>query len=411
MVGKVSLLMVMGFSLIFLVFGHNFNSVSNRSVDNFVDYYNGKSAHNLARSGANMAANAIFFDQSWTSGYSDIQMNGGVINVNIQTSTTGLNTRKIISTGTYNGETATIEVILAPTRFSKYAYYSVEEGSNIWWTDKDTVFGPFHTEDNLRADNHPVFGVVGYSTTIKGNLIYKDNEASDAPEFHGLFQTGFSDTLTTNGIQPLRDAAADKGYEITKTNVTDTVYLTFKNDSVQVKKGFFQPTTTYKTDVIARNGVIYAQGMDIRLKGTVEGQFSIVSDGNIYIDDDLIYKDNPLINKDSNDLLGIISQKNVYITDNDATKNIKINGAIYCQDGGFGAENYKSRSVDGDIHLLGGITQHTRLAVGQYSTDHSGNTTITSGFNKRYRYDDRLMTLYPPFFPTAGGFSIVSWKE
>ena len=411
MVGKVSLLLVMGFSLIFLVFGHNFNSMSNGSVDNFVDYNKSINAYNLARSGANMAADAIFFDHNWTSGYPDVHMNGGTINVSVQILNAGQDIRQITATGTYNGETDTIEVILAPTRFSKYAYYSVDEGSNIWWTANDTVFGPFHTEDNLRVDNHPVFGVEGYSTTIGGHLIYQDNELSDRPELHGSFQTGFSDTLTTNGLQPLRDAAAQDGYEITKSHSTDTVYITFKNDSIQVKKGYFQTITTYKTSEIAPNGVIYAQGMDIRLKGTVEGQYSVVSDGNIYIDDDIVYKNNPLINTNSIDLLGIVSKKNVYITDNDATQNIKIDGAIYCQNGGFGAEKYDTRSVDGDIHILGGITQHTRLAVGTFLTDSHGHTTITHGFNKRYHYDQRLTTLYPPFFPTGGGFSIVSWKE
>ncbi len=448
MVGKVSLLLVMGFSLIFLVFGHNFNSVSNRSVDNFVDYYNGANSHNLARSGANMAANNLFFDMNWTQGYSDVHLNGGTIDVAIQVLDAGQNIRKITSTGTYNGETSTVEVILSPTRFSRFAYYSVDEGSNIWWTDKDTVFGPFHTEDDLRADNHPVFGVEGYSTTIRGHLVYKDNKQSDKPEFHGTFQDGYPDTLTTNGIQPLREAAADSGLELKQTHTTvnktvqtwisghyeringrlvyvaghyenttvyvtsiDTVYLTFMNDSINVKKGYNGADTTYKTKEAAPNGVIYAQGMNMRVKGTVEGQFSIVSDGFIYLDDDIVYKHNPQTDLNSTDLLGIVAQDSVMITNNDDTRNIKIDAAIYCQEGGFGAADYKTRSVDGDIHLLGGITQHTRKAVGTYSTDHSGHTSISSGFNKRYRYDTRLSKMFPPYFPTGGGFSIISWKE
>jgi len=243
--------------------------------------------------------------------------------------------------------------------------------------------------------------------------------------------------LVTNGLQPLRDAAADDGYKInlssttttttwwdclhwgspheytscgwgvTRTNTTtvlDTVYITFLQDSVKIKMGYNKPDTTYRTSDIAPNGVIYAEGMDIRLQGTVEGQYSVLSDGTIHIDDDIVYKTDPKIDPSSTDLLGILAQENIYITDNNATTNIKIQGALYCQDGGFGAENYNTRSVDGDINLLGGMTQHIRRAVGTFGgTPH--------GFNKKYRYDERLKRLHPPFFPTTQGFSIVSWKE
>jgi hypothetical protein len=444
MVGKASLLLVMGFSVLFLIFGYNFNGMSNQSVDNFTDYYKQTMAHNLASSGANLAANAVFLDNNWTTGYSNVQMNGGVINVSVQIVNAAQNVRKIVSVATYEGESDSAEVILSPSRFSQFAYYSEDEGGTIWWTGKDTVFGPFHTQDDMRAYNHPVFGVVGYRTTSKGKLIYYKDQKSDQPVFHGSFQTGVDEPLPSDGLQPLRDAAVDGGDKITQSTSTtttteqhwvnggwervngrwqytaghyedvittttsvDTVYITFIKDSVQIKLGIAKPATTYKSSEIAPNGVIYAQGMDVRLKGTVQGQYSVVSDGNIYLDDDILYKTDPKNNPNSTDLLGIVSQNNVYITDNNATKNIKIDAAIYCQNGGFGAENYSSRSVDGDINLLGGITQHIRRAVGTFG---SGNN-ITSGFNKRYHYDSRLMQMFPPFFPTTGGFSIVSWKE
>ena len=448
MIGKASLLLIMGFSAIFLVFGYNFNSMSNRTVENFSDYYKETIAHNLASSGANLASNAVFVDNNWTTGYSNIHMNGGIINVNVQIINAAQNIKKITSLATFEGEVDTVEVILSPSRFSQFAYYSENEGNNIWWTAKDSVFGPFHTQDNLRVDNHPVFGVVGYRTTIRGSLIYHDNENSDKPVFHGSFQNGVDEPLPSNGLQPLRDAADDDGYKITQSTSStttteqhwidshwervhgswqyisghyenvittstsvDTVYITFIQDSVKVKLGISKPSSTYRTSEIAPNGVIYAQGMDVRVKGTIGGQFTVVGDGNIYLDDDILYAHDPKTNPASTDLLGIVAQNNVYITNNSATQNIKIDAAIYCQEGGFGAEDYDTRSVGGNINLLGGITQNIRRAVGTYTTDYWGNLSIQHGFNKRYRYDERLMQMFPPFFPTTGGFSIVSWKE
>ncbi len=109
--------------------------------------------------------------------------------------------------------------------------------------------------------------------------------------------------------------------------------------------------------------------MDVRLKGTVEGQYSVVSDGNVYLDDDIVYNTNPRTHPNSTDLLGIVAQNRVLITDNDATQNINIDAAIYCQVAGFGTNNYSGRSVDGNINLFGGITQNIRQALGQYTTD------------------------------------------
>lgn len=85
---------------------------------------------------------------------------------------------------------------------------------------------------------------------------------------------------------------------------------------------------------------------------------------------------------------------------------INIQAAIYAGKEGFGAENYASRSVSGNIILLGGITQLTRRAVGTFNW--SGPA---SGFSKRYKYDERLLLASPSFFPGTGKFEIVSWFE
>ena len=70
--GKALVLVISCFSLIFLVIAQNFGSVSNRSVDNYVDYYNESVAHNIAVSGANIAANEIYIDPTWDDGYNNI---------------------------------------------------------------------------------------------------------------------------------------------------------------------------------------------------------------------------------------------------------------------------------------------------------------------------------------------------
>jgi len=69
MSGKATLLVVAGFSLIFLVLGKNLGDISTRAVDNSVEYYVSTTAHDMAVSAANIAASKIFFDNDWDDGF------------------------------------------------------------------------------------------------------------------------------------------------------------------------------------------------------------------------------------------------------------------------------------------------------------------------------------------------------
>jgi hypothetical protein len=129
--------------------------------------------------------------------------------------------------------------------------------------------------------------------------------------------------------------------------------------------------------------------------------------GKIYLDDDIVFNQDPIHYPNSTDLLGIIAKNEVLITDNPANhSDINIDASIYTETGGFGADNYKYRPVSGNINLRGGIIQHTRRAVGTFS---GGGPS--SGFAKRYSYDERLRIASPPGFPGTGSYEIVAWLE
>ena len=404
--GKAVLLLVVGFGLVFLVVTQNFGSIANSAVDNLVEYTNETVAHDIAVSEANMAANAIFLNNSWTAGYNNIDFNDGKLNVNVQIVNAFKNIRKIISQGTFGGITRKVEVTLSPSKFSKFAYYSVSEGSNIWWTKNDTVWGPFHTQDYIRAYRHPVF----YGkTTTKKKVIYYDSKSKDEPRFYGGFEQGIDLPLPSDGLSPIETEADNGGYKFTNK---DTVYLTFAADSIQFKFKYSDPYTTVLASSFAPNGVIFAKDAILRIKGTVKGLYTVAasgsgSKGTIYIDDDIVYSKDPRIYPNSSDLLGIVAKNNVLITDNIPNiTDINIDASIYSESGGFGAQNYLTRLPSGDINLLGGIIQNTRQAVGTFNP-----WGIVSGFSKSYEYDNRLLIASPPAFPGTGSFEIVSWLE
>lgn len=407
MSGKASLLVVLGFSMLFMVVGGKFTGVSGRMTDNFVSYYNETISHNLAISGANLAANQIFLDPTWVAGYSNVPYQNGTLNVAVNIIDAFKNIRQIVSTGTYNGQTSTVRVTLSPSKFSKFAYYSISEGGTIWWMARDTVWGPFHTQDNLRVAKHPTF--YGKASSKK-SIIYQTNKSTDKPNFYGGYEAGVDLPMPIDGVNNLSTPAQTDGHYITGK---DTVYMDFNRDTLNIKYTWNGAVTKVYLPTATTNGLIYANNAIVRLKGTVKGGYTVVSGGTssskgrIFLDDDIVYDKDPRVYPTSTDMLGIVAREEVIITNNSANKdNIRIQGSVYVEKGGFGAQDYNTRPISGEIQLLGGIIQNTRRAVGTFS----GNN-VTAGFSKSYRYDERFMIASPPMFPGTGSFEIVSWYE
>lgn len=411
MSGKAMLIIISGFTMLFMVVANNFNTVSGRVTDNYVDYFNKTTSHNIAISGANMAANQLFLDSTWNAGYNNVPYQNGKLNVTVETIDAYKNIKRITSVGIFQKDTSRVQVTFAPSKFSKFAYYSVYEGTNIWWMNKDTVWGPFHTQDILRAANHPVFHGKASS---KGGIQYYTNQATDKPYFYGGYEQGVDLSLPTNGVTALKTPAQNNGLYFNGNNAGQgTVYLKFDRDYLYYRYNTMTPYDSVYLPSAAPNGVIYVDNGIARIQGTVKGAYTIACSGTssgkgtIWLDDDIVYSKDPRTDPTSTDMLGIVAQSNVWITENSANNNnININASIYVEQGGFGAQNYSTRPVSGTINLLGGIIQKTRQAVGTFNSG-----VIKTGFSKSYRYDDRFMTASPPFFPGTGGFEIVSWYE
>jgi hypothetical protein len=412
MVGKASLIVVTGFSILFLTVVQNFGSITNRAVDNYVDYHQKTISRNIAVSGANIGANIKYRDPYYIGDFPNISFQGGKIDLRIQNNS-------IMAIGSYKGMKDTVKIVLEKTMFSDFAYYSMWEkdsptGGPIWWTNKDTVNGPFHTQDDLRAYRHPVFK--GEITSHKGSLIYYDNKWLDKPYIYGEYKPGYDLEIPTGSVDNLEGPANSNGLYFTGH---DTVYLNFDKDTLRYRYSYSGIDSVLYLPARAPNGVIFAKDAVVRLKGVVRGQYTLgvsapgsgstvnKSKGKVFLDDDIVYKSNPLIYPDSTDLFGICAENNIWITKNSANNsNININAALFSETEGFGAEYYDTRPVSGDINLLGGLSQYWRKPVGTFS-----GGVIQHGFTKQYNYDYRFGNVSPPYFPGTGGFKIVSWLE
>ncbi|MCX7874854.1 MAG: hypothetical protein N2321_01665 [Melioribacteraceae bacterium] len=459
--GKAALLLVLGFSMIFLVFGQNFLGISNRSIENVSRYYNEEQAYNIASAGANMAANAIFMDKYWDAGFSNLTFGGGTINVYVSNplATTGGkvwichrppgnpaaqkslflpstaaaahmahgdsygqcgaevvdNTiATIVSEGTFNNVTKTIIVQLRPSNFAKFGnYYS---SISAMPATGDTFHGPFHVNGTLSTYGSPVFlGKVSSRLSLS-------TSGTGLPVFNAGYQPGVDIPLEfdTTGLRTRASSSVFRGTNSPPKGIDVKLY--FNNNGTvtyQTKlegASSWSANTTVSLSSFAPNGVIYVEKGNIYTKGTVNGNVTIVATkagrtgfGNVYFEDDIRYNTNPRTNPNSTDMLGIIAEENIRIQDNSTTrgKNIYTEASMFAMNGNIGPDDgLISQNFLGNWYILGGVIAKTTRATATYS----GSTPV-KGLKFNHRFDERFYTVTPPAFPNTKNYEVVSWYE
>ncbi|MGE5432258.1 MAG: hypothetical protein ACM3QX_14345 [Syntrophomonadaceae bacterium] len=408
--GKASIYMVLGFSLIFLVASMNYGRLTGQAVDNNVEYYKNTMAHNIAVSGANMASNQIFIDKDWSAGYSNLPFGGGYINVKVEDA--GQKKKRITSTGSYQGLPKKVVILLQPSGYSKYAYYTNIFPGNKYLGTGDTITGPFHTNGKLNVQGSPVFQG---KASAKNGLKLSGNAT---PKFYGGFESGVDVPLNWS-TSDIKAAAQAGGFVFNAGGAGKVdVRLTFNGNatitySKRFDSGSWSHDSTVALSAFAPNGIIYVEKGNIYMKGIINGRYSVIADqssgngtGNVYIEDDIRYKSNPLTHPGSTDMLGIIASNNVLISDNSANQlNVNIDASIFSYKGGLGLVN-ENMAYSGTLKIFGGVVEYQGRTTSKVS-----GSTITNGYRERIVFDERLMLNNPPYFPATDKYEVVSWLE
>jgi hypothetical protein len=180
------------------------------------------------------------------------------------------------------------------------------------------------------------------------------------------------------------------------------------------------------------------------MSGTLNGNVTVVSEGssgggagNVFFTGDMIYETDPMIpngeggymvnplslNEEGKpkDMLGIVATNNVIVStantpnnlggyqNNVVNKNINIDGAIFCNSGGFSVEGLGSAPADiplGSIYLQGSMTAGKEEIVAQFDEN-----TLLCGYNRHVVFDERLAIGPPIWFPYLDYYRVISWLE
>ncbi len=415
--GKVSLILVMLFSVLFALFGRNILKSSISVTENFSSYYSDARAEAIAISGANMAINKLFLNKNWMAGFSNLSFSQGTLNVDIDTM--GYDSRRITSVGSYNGVQKTVEIVLEPENFSIFGnFYNVF--NSVWAATGDTFQGRFHANDWINCFGDPIF--MGPATTSKGVKLY---DKYSHPEFLGGTKVTAPVPLEFD-TSAIRIAAYQNGKifrDTTNKGKASYVDLNFQADGTvkykqKIGSGSWTAVKTVPLTSLAPNGVIYVEKGNITVQGTLNGRATIVASqkgtdaslGQIQIVNSIQYEKNPLTNPASDDMLGMVAENLVRVTYDNSRGDINIHGSIFSQKDGLVIDNYSSYSTAYKMNLVGGVIGQRVQATATYQLI-NGHYVPVHGYSYVHKFDTRFLKVRPPYFPGTKYYRVVSWYE
>jgi hypothetical protein len=456
--------MVIGFSMISLYFGSQAYDVKFETMNNAITYYENVQRTSIGSAGANFAMTKLTADTSWKGPGIDVKypFSGGTFAIEVRDSSYSLTQYKVVNVETiYQGSNLDgsgtnvseyTKIVLSPSSFSKFGYFSASDPASIVWVTGDTVFGPFHSNTYVYVNTNnsidqPVFMD---KATSRYGLNPSTGSRPDFKKGH-YFPVNITMPSFTAAFQQIKNSAKFNGhydsagrrnsprwFEGTPwwksspgTSVLDpsydTVFLNFRSNgylriglsSTNVVRADSLKDTLLST--FAPNGIMFFERFIVKVQGRVNGKYTIACasvgtgaskrGGTIIIDSSIVYVDTTTIGAGtSDDMLGLVASDSIAIAYNannnplsGVQRGVDIHAVVFSLYNGLGAANYNVRPANGQIRLFGGICQASRKPVG---------TTTPTGFKKSYHHDPRLLRrIVPPSFPKTGVFEILSWFE
>jgi len=323
----------------------------------------------------------------------------------------------IWSTGTVDGVSREIHVVIQRQTFAQYVYFA-DESATIWFITGNHLDGPVHVNGLVNISGDPWFEMIVTTAEDEMNI----RPGSD-PIFDGGYELGvdyvplpapddlalsLATMATSDGVHggPLSGQHAKYEVEIGRNGNLGTLsYRSYSRSG-----GSYHWSGWTDVDISATNGICWFDE-PVFIEGTLRGQLTVGSAANINITDNILYEDSTPgsgPNPGCNDILGLVSAKNVVVYD--STPNLddcEIHAHMLALDKSFTARNYDEGAPRGELTIWGGLAQQKIGPVGQFVSGH----VIIHGYNKNYHFDRNFMTNSPPGYPATGKYYVVEWEE
>jgi hypothetical protein len=328
---------------------------------------------------------------------------------------------RVTSTGSFGNMNRALTNYVQVDNYARYLWFTDREvygRRTVWFWSQDRLTGPTHTNGHFNIYGNPVFeGEVRsvddyirfYNNGRNINLQQTTNPPYDLPDFQQGFVFGAESTDMPSQALSLKSAASGgglllRGNTTVLLNNDGTMNVTNARDGWNNQN---MPLPANGALFVACDGSDCRNGGSLTVSGTLNGRLTVGAERDVVITNNIVYADDPRTNPNSDDTLGIISERDVVIDDR-APTNLEINASIMALDTSFMLENYWVGPPKGTLTVYGGIIQDERGPVGTFN----GRTgQKVSGYSKNYMYDSRLLGSPPPFMPNTGDYVTLSWEE
>jgi len=373
--GKALLIIVAGFSVIFSGVVFNLTSSQSRSAQEIVIQHEKWIARNAAESAANVGIAKIYQDindLSW-SGLSGTFNDASYSITATNVTTDSINEAKrisILALTTFAEEADSSIAVLIEPAYSYYNFFTREWPNHRTFSTGDTLWGPLHTNDRIKISGTPVF----ISKVSSGNANFDPSGAN--PKCYGGAEMGAT-SISSPDLIPIRSEAGADEYN-------DGLTLTFNADGTY---DYVSGALSGTKQISDYNGIIRTTNdEDIHVQGVVNGQVTVVSDQDIYIDNNIVYFDNPISNVNSDDFLGLVAKNDVIINKSGA---VTIHAAILMKEI-FRFPQKGSNAIKQPLIIVGSLGQRN---------EEDPTFLVIGGYQIKLIADPRLRSRTPPYFP------------
>ena len=347
-------------------------------------------------------------------------LGGGRYSISIEDKTNagGMVAYEVVSVGVVDGVERGVRSIMLAETFSRFQWF-VERGGWKWFRTGEVFEGPVHVNGSLQIDGDPWFGG---RVTVGGNVITEKQGSN--PTFVEGYELNVEEMSlpTPEEMEALVKSAAlngglyaplltakDSFYTVefgkpTPGEVTYTGVTRKKNGAMKTVSGPFIRNLS-----AGFNGSAWFEGT-VAVEGVLDGQVTLCATGDIQIWDDVLYYDSSPGNGPNpgcDDVLGLIALNDIIVSYTVPNRNdCEIHGVMMALEKEIAAEDYMHYQPRGDIIIYGGLVADYSIHLGQFD-----NGVCVSGYERDYRYDPRLFSMPPPFFPYTGRYIVYSWEE
>jgi hypothetical protein len=328
---------------------------------------------------------------------------------------------RILSTARPVGDTDVrdwreLEVLLRPSSVSDFQMFA---DADISYGAGATTYGKIYAGIDGSGVAHSVnhagisYGdiyaeknITGATTMMNGARKY------DSTTIRSIIKTPVNFNSFLASLVDIRSAGGAGGI-VLDTPTVDTWWLTFQsNGQVFVQSctkvsgkpiGDARPTCGASTPMsIPANGAIYT-GQPVIVSGVVNGRVTVGSASDVYVGGNITYA------QDGDDVLGLVASHSVIVAQW-VPSTLTWRAATIAQSGTWRSYGYDPQTAQNEADYVGNFRLTSATFTGSTATYGGGSMSL---FNTRvYQYDQSLVFLPPPWFPTIqDAYTIVISRE